>query len=85
MGFSAVLLSFVALSLLSCVNSFNLEDRLPFVKTGPPGSLFGFSVELHTSVADVKTRQSTDNKILVGAPTDDTDRNYDETGDNNRK
>lgn len=75
MGYSIALLSFIALSLLlhSHVDSFNLEDRLPFVKIGPPGSFFGLSVELHTSVADVNNRLAADNKILVGAPTDDTD------------
>ena len=50
------------------VSSFNLEPRIAIVKTGPPGSYFGYSVAQHQIV----DRNSLDSVGLVGAPRDNS-------------
>ena len=47
---------------------FNLEPRIAIVKTGPPGSYFGYSVAQHQIV----DRNSLDSIALVGAPKDNS-------------
>ena len=47
---------------------FNLEPRIAIVKTGPPGSYFGYSVAQHQIV----DRNSLDSIALVGAPRDNS-------------
>lgn len=38
--------------ILSIVNSFNLEARIPVVKRGLKGSYFGFSVAEHQEISE---------------------------------
>ncbi|XP_078490754.1 integrin alpha-6 isoform X2 [Ciona intestinalis] len=59
-----------SLHILLC-SAFNLEDRLPIIKVGPPGSLFGLSVALHHVTEDVTNLD--DAVMLVGAPTADAE------------
>ena len=47
---------------------FNLEPRIAIVKTGPPGSYFGYSVAQHQIVE----RDSLNSIALVGAPKDNS-------------
>ena len=56
------------LLLLAPVSSFNLEPRIAIVKTGPPGSYFGYSVAQHQIV----DRNSLNSIALVGAPKDNS-------------
>ena len=54
--------------LVPAVLCFNLEPRIAIVKTGPPGSYFGYSVAQHQIV----DRNSLDSIALVGAPKDNS-------------
>lgn len=47
----------LCLTLFICVNCFNLENRLPIIKQGEPGSYFGYSVASHVT----GTKDDTDN------------------------
>lgn len=39
----------LSVTLLICVNCFNLENRLPIIKEGDPNSYFGYSVASHVT------------------------------------
>lgn len=54
--------------LVPSVLCFNLEPRIAIVKTGPPGSYFGYSVAQHQIV----DRNSLNSIALVGAPRDNS-------------
>ena len=54
--------------LVPAVLCFNLEPRIAIVKTGPPGSYFGYSVAQHQIVE----RDSLNSIALVGAPKDNS-------------
>uniref|UniRef100_H2Z1W7 Uncharacterized protein n=1 Tax=Ciona savignyi TaxID=51511 RepID=H2Z1W7_CIOSA len=62
----------VCLRFMQCT-AFNLEDRLPLIKVGPAGSLFGLSVAQHHIVANITNID--DAVLMVGAPTADRE-NY---------
>ena len=48
-------------------SAFNLDPRIPVVKTGATGSYFGYSVAQHRTLTSTKHGKSV---ILVGAPKD---------------
>ena len=54
--------------LAQTVAGFNLEPRIAIVKTGTPGSYFGYSVAQH----QVVDRNSLNSIALIGAPKDDS-------------
>ena len=56
------------LLLATAVTCFNLEPRIAIVKTGRPGSYFGYSVAQHQIV----DRDSLNSIALVGAPRDNS-------------
>ncbi|XP_043467893.1 integrin alpha-PS1 isoform X2 [Leptopilina heterotoma] len=58
----------LVLSILSSVNSFNLEARIPVIKKGVKGSYFGFSVAEHQEISEKNGDKTS--WILVGAPLD---------------
>lgn len=49
--------------------AFNIEDRLPIMKSGPKGSLFGLSIAQHHITAN--SVEADNAVLLVGAPTDE--------------
>nr|XP_039261633.1 integrin alpha-6-like isoform X1 [Styela clava] len=49
--------------------AFNIEDRLPIMKMGPKGSLFGLSIAQHHITAN--SVEADNAVLLVGAPTDE--------------
>ena len=54
--------------LAQTVVGFNLEPRIAIVKTGNPGSYFGYSVAQH----QVVDRNSLNSIALIGAPRDES-------------
>lgn len=56
--------------LAQTVFGFNLEPRIAIVKTGNPGSYFGYSVAQH----QVVDRNSLNSIALIGAPRDDSEQ-----------
>ncbi|XP_042235673.1 integrin alpha-PS1-like isoform X1 [Homarus americanus] len=57
------------LCFLNLVLAFNLEPRIPIVKTGEPTTHFGYTVAQHQSILDGDYRRTS--WILVGAPKGD--------------
>uniref|UniRef100_A0A646QFY9 Integrin alpha-PS1 n=1 Tax=Hemiscolopendra marginata TaxID=943146 RepID=A0A646QFY9_9MYRI len=57
------------LILIYVVNSFNLDPRIPVIKTGDPNTYFGFSVAEHIVLGGRYSRSPLDeSRLLVGAP-----------------
>lgn len=59
-----VLYSLVAILVHVCAG-YNLEDRLPLFKYGPPGSTFGFSVAMHKRATDKLGKSMTGYSVRV--------------------
>nr|CAB3257114.1 integrin alpha-6-like [Phallusia mammillata] len=67
---------FLLLTAIGLASAFNLEDRLPIIKRGPSGSLFGISVTQHH--VSENANNIDDVVMLVGAPTADAQSFHDE-------
>lgn len=67
---SFVMIEIIWAILAQTVFGFNLEPRIAIVKTGNPGSYFGYSVAQH----QVVDRNSLNSIALIGAPRDDSEQ-----------